>query len=204
MLKILAPRGCQSGQQPVGLRRMFPLFLFLMCASGQLFADTVSDITNYRDYDAHFASSGQPSEDQLKAVSKAGFKRVVYLAFSDNKSAIKAEDRIVKSLGMDYAHIPVDYEHPTIEDFEDFAALMNRAPQSRTLLHCQVNFRASAFSFLYRVIYSNVSIAEAKSDLDMVWQPNVTWYRFIVDVLAHHGKTPRCETCDWGVNEFQD
>lgn len=175
----------------------------LMSVNGLSFADVLSDITNYRKYDANFSSSGQPSAEQLKMVSENGYERVIYIAFNDNKSAINNEDRLVKSLGMDYVHIPVDFDQPTLEDFADFAALMNRKPQTPTLLHCQVNFRASAFSFLYRVIYLNVPIDQAKLDLDTVWQPNEVWYRFIANVLADHALSPQCGTCDWGVNEFQ-
>ena len=178
--------------------------LFLIFVSAHLQADDLSDIDNYRQYSPYFSSSGQPSAAQLKAVSEAGFKRVIYIAFSDNKTAIDAEDRVVKSLGMDYLHIPVDFDRPTLEDFEDFAAVMNRDFKIRTLLHCQINLRASTCSFLYRVIYGGVPMLDAKSDLDAIWQPDKVWYRFIVDVLKQHGLSQECEGCDWGVNEFKE
>lgn len=167
-------------------------------------AADVTDIENYREYSPLFSSSGQPSAKQLASVADAGFKRVIYIAFSDNKSAIDTEDRVVKSLGMDYVHIPVDWDHPTLEDFEDFAAVLNRDKAVRTLLHCQVNFRASTFSFLYRVIYDGIPMAAAKSGLDAIWQPNKVWYEYIVEVLKHHEISRECDGCDWGVNEFED
>jgi len=178
--------------------------VFLTWASAGLADGEIADIVNYREYDANFSSSGQPDAAQLKLLSEAGFKRVVYIAFNDNGTAIAAEDRTVKSLGMDYLHIPVDFENPTIEDFEDFAVVMNRDQKVRTLLHCQVNYRASTFSFLYRVIYLGVPVAQAKKDLDGVWQADETWYRFIVEVLEQHGKSQQCDDCDWGANEFAD
>lgn len=33
---------------------------------------------------------------------------------------------------------------------------------------------------------------------------DITNYRFIVDVLDRYGLSHQCETCDWGVNEFDD
>jgi len=60
------------------------------------------------------------------------------------------------------------------------------------------------FSFLYRVIYGGVPMLDAKSDLDEIWQPDKTWYRFIVAVLNKHGLSEECEGCDWGSNEFRD
>ena len=47
----------------------------------------------------------------------------------------------------------------------------------------QINLRASTFSFLYRVIYAGVPMAEAKQDLDAIWVPDKVWYQFIVAVL---------------------
>ena len=95
--------------------------LFLAFISVQLAADELDDIDNYLQYSPSFSSSGQPSAEQFKALSEAGFKRVIYIAFTDNKTAIESEDRVVKSLAMDYVHIPVDFDQPTLDDFEDFA-----------------------------------------------------------------------------------
>jgi hypothetical protein len=103
---------------------------------------------------------------------------------------------------MDYLHIPVDFDDPSIEDFEDVAAVLNRDQGIRTLLHCQINLRASAFSFLYRVIYAGVPMPDAKADLDAIWQPDKTWYSFIVETLKKHGLSQQCDGCDWEANEF--
>lgn len=178
--------------------------LFLITAGTVTAAAGISDIDNYRQYSPYFSSSGQPSKKQLKAVADAGFERVIYLAFTDNKTAIESEDRAVKSLGMDYLHIPVDFDQPTARDFEDFASVLNQDKEVRTLLHCQINLRASAFSFLFRVIYGDVPMADAKSDLDAIWQPDKVWYRFIVNVLKQHDLSHECDTCDWGTNDFND
>ena len=178
--------------------------LFLIFCNTLFAADDISDIDNYLQYSPYLSSSGQPSAQQFKAVSATGFERVVYLAFTANKTAIESEDRVVKALGMDYLHIPVDFDKPALEDFEDLASVLNRDKNIRTLVHCQINLRASAFSFLYRVIYGGVPMADAKSDLDEIWQPDKTWYRFIVNVLSKHGLSHECDGCDWGSNEFKD
>ena len=167
-------------------------------------ADELSDISNYRQYNELFSSSGQPTAVQLEKIQEQGFERVIYLAFTDNDTAIEDEDRVVKQLGMDYVHIPVDWEDPTISDFSTFAKIMGGENAVKTLLHCQVNFRASTFSFLYRVAIQGVPILDAKDDLDSVWAPNETWFRFIRTVLNEYELTPACKGCDWGSNEFID
>ncbi len=157
----------------------------------------VDDIINYREYSATFSSSGQPDAEQLAAAREAGFERVVYIAYSDHDNSLENEDRVVKNLGMEYVHIPVEWNAPTASDFKLFAGAMQRAPKKKTLLHCQVNYRASAFSFLYRVVHEGVAVGEAKADMDTVWSPNDTWRELILQVLSENGISPDCDGCDW-------
>lgn len=169
----------------------------LLGTAGLASASGVEDIVNYREYSAILSSSGQPTQAQLQAVADAGYERVVFLAFSDHDESLVNEDRLVKELGMEYAHIPVDWDAPRNSDFHMFAGLMQREPEKKTLVHCQVNFRASTFSFLYRVLHLDVPLDEAKDDLNSVWVPNDTWREFIFDVLEENGRSPDCDTCLW-------
>jgi len=167
-------------------------------------AADLSDASNYRQYSELLSSSGQPSHEQLEQAAAEGFARVVYLAFTDNDTAIEHEDRAVKKLGMDYVHIPVDFQNPTLEDFRAFATAMRPDNPVKTLVHCQVNFRASTFSFLYRVIYLDVPVLVAKEDLDGVWSANETWFRFLRATLSEYDMTHACAGCDWGEHDFID
>ena len=103
---------------------------------------------------------------------------------------------------MQYLHIPVDFSKPTLENFDLVAHTLQQEPQLKTLLHCQVNFRAATFFFLYRMIYLKMPMEKAKHDLDSVWLPNPIWYRFIVDTLAHYDLSHECDSCDWGERAF--
>lgn len=160
-------------------------------------AQSLEQILNYRQYTPLFSSAGQPSREQLPLLKEAGYDRVIYIAFNNGRTAIPEEDQLVKDLGMDYLHIAVDFNKPTVRDFDAFADAMEREPQSKTFLHCQVNARATAFSFLYRVLYQGVDIAEAKTDMNTVWQPNEVWRDFIFAVMEDRGVSSQCETCDW-------
>ena len=160
-------------------------------------AGELDEIFNYIEYSAEFASAGQPTAEQLQAVRDAGFERVVYIAFSDQSRSLPNEDRLVKDLGMEYVHIPVDWEAPTASDFYLFAGAMQRSPGKKTLLHCQANYRASAFSFLYRVLYEGVPMATAKRDMDSIWTPNKTWRELIFEVLKENDVSPHCDGCVW-------
>ena len=175
------------------------LLISLFACAHLAAAQSVNDVLNYREYSPTFASAGQPTEAQLSLVKDAGFERIVYIAFSTDGNAIANEDKLVRDLGMDYLHIPVVWNAPKVADFENFAAVMQRDPDQKTLLHCQVNARASAFAFLYRVIHENVPIAVAKADMNTVWVPNETWRELIFDVLDAYGVSSECAQCNWEI-----
>ena len=157
----------------------------------------LAEIVNFRQYSATFASAGQPTREQFATIAENGFERVVYIAFTNNTNALPDADQVVKGLGMEYMQVPVDYQNPLPDEFYAFADAMERNKQKKTLLHCQVNYRATAFSFLYRVIFEDVALVEAKADMNTVWQPNEVWRDFIFDVLAQNDINPNCEGCDW-------
>jgi len=183
------------------LKRIFVTLLVLPGMTMVTSAAELSEIRNYKEYSPTFASAGQPSKEQLELLKSDGFERVVYIAFSNSRGAIADEDAVVKELGMDYVQVPVVWDSPTKSDFYAFAGAMQREPDRKTLLHCQANFRASAFSMLYRVLYEDVSVAEAKADMNTIWQPNETWKNLIFAVLADNDISAQCEGCDWTVEE---
>lgn len=175
------------------------LFLVLAgCLPMQaILAAQPDDVVNYREYSGILSSSGQPDAEQLEYLRDAGFERVVFLAFNDHDGSLPNEDRIVKDLGMDYVHIPVVWDAPSASDFYAFAGALQREPDKKTVVHCQVNFRASAFSFLYRVLYQGVPVGQAKEDMNSVWVPNDTWRSLIFNVLEENDVSPHCDTCLW-------
>ena len=150
-----------------------------------LSAHATLSLLNEIQYSPNLTTAGQPSEEQFRALAEAGFQRVIFLAFNDHKNALKNEDRIARGAGLEFVHIPVAWDAPTADDFDTFVAVM-RATE-RTLVHCEVNFRASVFGFLYQVIYLGTPVEEAQSLLTRIWIPNETWETFIVSVLAERG-----------------
>lgn len=185
------------------MNKLLSSLLFLApLVAGNAFAveeadPALAEITNFRQYSSTFASAGQPTREQFSAIAENGFERVVYIAFTNNQNAVPDADIVVKELGMEYMQIPVSFDNPLPDDFYAFADSMQRNTEKKTLLHCQVNARATAFSFLYRVIYEDVPMAAAKMDMNTVWQPNEVWRDFIFTVLNENGISPDCEGCDW-------
>ena len=150
-----------------------------------LSANAPLSLLNEIQYSPYLTTAGQPSAEQFRALAEAGFQRVIFLAFNDHKNALKNEDRIARTAGLEFVHIPVAWDAPTTDDFDTFAAVM-RATE-KTLVHCEVNFRASVFGFLYQVIYLGTPVEEAWALLTRIWIPNETWETFIVSALAEKG-----------------
>jgi protein tyrosine phosphatase (PTP) superfamily phosphohydrolase (DUF442 family) len=180
--------------------RPVPLFIksvLLLLLTLPLFSDhaDITDTTSERalpllnkiEYSPSLTASGQPTAEALELAARSGYSRVIFLAFTNHQNALEHEDAIVKALDMEFIHIPVEWEAPSLADFDAFAAAMRVPTQQRTLLHCEVNFRASVFGFLYQVIYQGVPMGEAIALMHAIWIPNEVWEDFIVRVLSVNG-----------------
>ena len=159
--------------------------------------DPFSDLSNYRQYSETLASAGQPNSQHLKALADQGVERIIYLAYTNNDTAIVSEDTKALDLGMEYIHIPVDYRNPTLSDFQYMNAILQTSPDKNTLIHCQINYRASVFSFLYRVVSLGTPVEEALNDMKSVWTPSGIWVDYIHSVAAHYDIDLNCDGCDW-------
>lgn len=127
------------------------------------------DIYNYLDVNDRLATSGQPAADQLRAAAAAGFDTIVNLATARSTNALPEEGDLVRSLGMAYIHIPVEWDNPTDEDFAAFEQAMRRLSTARVLLHCAANFRATAFYALYAQKHLGWSEAQAEAFRARIW-----------------------------------
>ena len=138
-------------------------------------------------YSPSLTTSGQPTEAELAQMASAGYDRVIFLAFTNHPKAVAHEDDIARGLGLQFIHIPVEWDSPSPADFAAFAAVMQSHGSSRTLVHCEVNFRASVFGFLYQVLHEGADLDEALSQMQSIWVPNDTWEAFIVRVMSDEG-----------------
>ena len=176
------------------MKTIFVTFLLsLLAGSLHAHADVVNSdsnglsLLNRIDYSPSLTTSGQPTEGELALIASAGFDRVIFLAFTNHPKAVDHEDDIVRDRGLQFIHIPVEWESPSPTDFAAFAAMMQTFGSGRTLLHCEVNFRASVFGFLYQVLFEGADVDEAMSLMQSIWVPNDTWEAFIVRVMNDRG-----------------
>lgn len=159
--------------------------------------DKLKVIRDYYSIGDRIFTSGQPTPDQIKNISEAGFEVVINLSPSSGLDAIPNEEQLVKEAGMGYIHIPVDWQNPTRENLEKFLVLYSRHDYHLIFVHCARNMRVSAFIFLYRVIVKGETPQNCIKDLLAIWKPDQTWQEFI-DRMLVEVKKPH-DSKDWGV-----
>ncbi len=138
-----------------------------------------TSIYHWRRLDERVTTSGQPTEAELATIAALGVRCVINLALHSHEKALPDEAASVAALGMTYVHIPVDFQHPTAQDFAAFVAAMQAVPAAPVHVHCIANYRVSAFLYRYRRDVLGVDPATARTDLDAIWTPDPVWAAFI-------------------------
>lgn len=148
--------------------------------------NSLTEIPAFLSISDHLSTAGQPTTEQFLVLQQSGHQIIINLALSNSPNALADEAEIVQSLEMQYFQIPVQWDHPTLEDLKQFFDILNQHQNQKILVHCAKNMRVSAFIYLYRVICQKVSPAEAQTDLNRIWTPNETWQDFINQAIAHY------------------
>ena len=127
-------------------------------------------------------SSGQPTWEQLEAISQYGIEAVINLALPTSDNAVEGEAEIVTLQGIPYFQIPVDFAHPKHSDFTLFSSILTNLSGRTVLIHCAYNKRVSAFIYIHNVL-SGMPVTKAKKFLHTCWQPEGVWYSFIEEEI---------------------
>jgi len=144
--------------------------------------ESLAKINNFHFVSKDLASAGAIELDSYQYIQQYGFKHVINLIPGEQSK----ERNHVKSKGISYQQIEVDWNEPSLQDFERFVELMKSYKGDNVFVHCQLNMRASTFVYLYRVTHLGIDKDIAEKDLTLIWQPNKTWQSFMDKVLFLH------------------
>lgn len=147
--------------------------------------DPLTELYNYRRLSDAIVTAGQPTVEQFAIVAQQGVEVVINLGLADADYALPDERGLVQSLGLVYEPIPVQWEQPKVEDFEQFADCMRRHEHQKRLVHCAANKRVSAFMALYRILEGGWPVKLAMEELEAVWDPNPIWQNFMAQMLQN-------------------
>ncbi|HUI90143.1 MAG TPA: protein tyrosine phosphatase family protein [Anaerolineales bacterium] len=145
----------------------------------------LKDINNFLPLTDKLSSSGMPTKEQLNDIANDGVQVVINLALPTSEKALPNESSLVRSLHMKYIGIPVEWDQPTKANLKEFMDAMDAYANQKVHVHCQANYRATAFIALYRIQRRGWNPEEAFKDLHRIWDPDgyPIWKKFIQDNL---------------------
>lgn len=146
---------------------------------------SVGDIYNFIEIDDRIGTAGQPSEEQFRSARDAGYEVVINLAPDGLETSLPDEAGLLRSLGIDYHHIPVVWTDPGLDQLRAFDEAMASTAGRRTLIHCQANYRVTAFFALYAAARLGWTEEQADALVNRIWtsrpgfQMDDTWKSFM-------------------------
>ena len=143
------------------------------------------DIYNFLALSETLFTGGMPKADELTDAAQHGVEMVINLAPHEVSNALPGETELVTSLGMEYINIPVIWNTPTKDGLDRFMDLMDENKDKKILVHCQANFRATAFVALYRILRQGWHADDAMAGMHKIWDAEdyPIWKMFIEENL---------------------
>lgn len=135
----------------------------------------IEDIFNCVVISENIALSGQPTEAQFKDIAQAGFEHIIDLAPTDARYSIADESLLLKSLKVSYYHLPVDFNQPSLEDFEIFENTLLELLNKKVWIHCAANYRVSVFFGLFAQKHLGWTTTQRDALIRSIWESDENW-----------------------------
>lgn len=132
-------------------------------------------------------SSGMPTTEEISDAPNHDVQVVINLAPDDVPNALSNEAKLIGSLGMEYIHIPVNWNTPTQAGLDVFMDAMDARKDKVIHVHCEANFRASAFITMYRILRLGWKDEDAFVVMHKIWDEDAypVWRTFIDWVIKN-------------------
>ena len=148
------------------------------------------EIRNFLPLSENLFTGGMPNAEQLRAAAEQGVQVVINLALHDVPTALPEEEKLVSSLGMAYINIPVVWNHPTRQNLNEFLEAMEDHSEEKVLIHCEANYRATAFPALDRILRQGWKREDALEVMHQIWNEEKypVWKKFIEESIDNLGE----------------
>ncbi|MGL5359219.1 MAG: protein tyrosine phosphatase family protein [Shewanella sp.] len=151
-------------------------------------ADKLTEIKALQQHGGQLLSAGLPSAAQFTELKQAGVDVVINLMPDSNQGAHQDEAQLVRQAGMEYVYIPVDWQNPTLADVDAFFKAMEQHASKDVLVHCMLNYRASAFTYLYQLKQGQkANMAETMAPWGDELASYPKWQALLTEARAHYG-----------------
>ena len=147
------------------------------------------EIYNFLALSETLFTGGMPKAEQITAAAQQGIQVVINLALHDIPNALPEEEKLVKSLGMTYFNIPVVWTNPTRDNLNEFLDVMDAYSDETILIHCEANYRATAFPTLSRILRLGWKPEDALGIMHQIWNEEKypIWKNFIGESIQDRG-----------------
>lgn len=163
------------------------LFWLATCIGPSFAADNHDEhagpVMNYHRIDERLVTGGHVVGDGLAELKAQGVTVVIDLRDKPPKGQ---KERLAEQ-GIEWINIPIEWDDPETIDFERFSEAMTAHQDDHVLVQCAANYRASAMTYLYRVVAEQAEEGDAEKDLYAVWTPseeNQQWTDYIEDIVT--------------------
>lgn len=153
--------------------------LITLLTSAAALAQHEGPAMNFIRIDDRLATGGHLTEGGLDTLKADGVQVVIDL----RDEPPEGHGKRLAEQGIEWINVPVVWRSPKEADFELFRAAMKKHGADNVFVQCQANYRASAMTYLYRVIEDGVPEAEARKPMNEVWEPSGTWEKYIDGLL---------------------
>lgn len=147
---------------------------------------TNENILNFRKINDHIATAGQPTEEQLHKLKDEGYEYVINIAPYDARYSLTDEQGLLKSLDIEYVHLPVDFTNPLLEDYLEFERNLKLIKNKKSLIHCAANYRVSVFFSHYASKYLGWDEQRCNDHIADIWDVDEfpVWAKIIEQLRA--------------------
>ncbi len=136
---------------------------------------------NYVRIDDRLTTGGHFIDNGIDQVQAEGVEVVIDL----RDEPPEGHRERLEAKGLTYINVPVRWRSPERSDFESFREAMTEHADKHVLVQCQGNYRASAFTYMYRVLDGGVAEADARAAMNEIWEPEGAWQDFIEGILEN-------------------
>lgn len=167
--------------------RLSTLFGLFLCLSLLTYGQkSIKRLKNYVPISEKLHTCGQITGESLDVLKEEGVEAIISVN-AEEFGAIENLKRQAGGMGIDFINVPVSWDEPTLASLEDFFNAMEKYKNAEVLVHCKLNWRASAFVYLYRIIRLKEPKKEAKKALRKIWNPEnyPAWDAFFKEAEKH-------------------
>ena len=155
------------------------VFLAMVFAAAVAHAQHDGPAMNFLRIDDRLATGGHFTDDGLAALKAQGIEVIIDL----RDEPPDGQRERLEAQGIEWINVPVVWASPREADFAAFKEAMLAHEDDSVLVQCQANYRASAMTYLYRVLVDGVAEPEARKAMNAIWEPSGTWREFIDGLL---------------------